>query len=569
MTLVMNYMSSVLWKDKVMLRQRHILYNQKGGILIFTLLGLMAFILLMSMAVDITYFFIVRNQVRNIADNSALAAMGVFVDRMSNGADRSTAIAEAIQAAKDVGTHSRTLDAQSLAVQIADADVEFGAYNQDTQTFTVENDPDNPGNLVDSIRVTVQKGTLNPRYEFYLKTISGLNDAALLAYATASIVRKNIIFIMDISSSMDDNTYPNHDIPSDEKKPNYDNIGARPLEGFEYYNFQSYPLRTYSFNDPVEGLLNLGGRPEPMYNVLSKVRDFYNITLSGVLDEKDNIGFLTFNADVQDRIRQIFPSDSFIQRDRLGNVATLCQSSLDFYDDYISDAQSLSDSLFTYNPALFRTTLSHFAPLQIGNPLITSVVDYKYPGGQLDRTADRNYPGGSAMRRLISDDTIIFPGGQFPAGEDVNRNKVLSDLLDVAPDGYTNMGGSLRLARNNLATLTATGTPAFNMVILLTDGLPNIRVNWNGMTGAERLDTRWDKYYAKRYARIQADELKNDGVRICTIFYETRGSSGESFLESSIVSEPSAQYHFNTDSGADLDTIFQQILLTFPYVLVE
>lgn len=548
---------------------RNILYRKKGGILIFTVMGLSAFLLLMSMAVDITYFFIVRNQVRHIADNAALAAMGVFVDTMAQGGTRTQAVNAAVDAAKDVGDHSKTLDAQALDVKIADADVEFGAYDQATQTFTVEPQPEDLANLVDSVRVFVRKGTLNARYKFYLKSISGLNDAAINEHATASIVRKNILFIMDISSSMDDNTYPKDKIPKALEKPNYDNIGPLPLEGFEHYDFKTYPIPRYTCVDPVEGSLELGGRPEPMYSVLAKVRDFFQINLAGVMAEKDNVGFLTYNTKVQDRIEQITGSDPFIQTDKLGDVASFCQRSLDFYDDYITDAMNSSDMLFTYNPARFRVSLAHFDAHDTTNSDIRSIADYKYPGGALDRSLDRKYKGGTAMRELVTDDTIIFPGGVYPSGEDVNRNKVLSDGIDKNADGYTNMGGSLRVARNNLSVLTTGGIPAFNMVILLSDGLPNIRANWSGTGGAEYYDTHSTKYYARRYASKQAEALKNDGVRICTIFYETRGASGNAFLRDTIASSPSSKYHFNASNEAELDSIFQQILLTFPYVLVE
>ena len=173
------------------------------------------------------------------------------------------------------------------------------------------------------------------------------------------------------------------------------------------------------------------------------------------------------------------------------------------------------------------------------------------------------------MERLENDGAIIFPGGVYPAGEDVNRNKVLSDAVDIQADGYTNFGGALMAARQKFAVITAGSLPAFNMIILLTDGLPNIRANSSGTGGTEYYDTRTDKYYAKRYASVQADALKNDGVRICTIFYETRGASGESFLQDEIVSDPASQYHYNAVNETELNNIFQQILLTFPYVLVE
>jgi Flp pilus assembly protein TadG len=548
--------------------------NNHGGILIFTVLGLSAFLLLMAMAVDVTYFFLVRNQIRNIADNATLAAMGVFMDRVSNGSDRLGAMNDAILAAQDVGLHSTTLDSGGANFIISNSDVEFGVYDPDTRIFTVEPDPANPANLIDAVRVTVHKDGLNPRYEFYLKNLSGLKDATLEAYAVASIVHKNILFIMDISASMDDNTYPNQRLTEEEKWANYDligppNVSGAPTKGYEYYDFKTYPVPEYTMVDSIEGVKTLGGRPQPIYSVLEKIRDFFGITLGGVLDQNDNIGFMTYNRYIQNRVNQVKSGNYFVQRDYLPDLAKICQDSMDFYDTYITDSMASSDALFTYNPAVYRTSLNDLERYDSTQPFVKSIIDYKFPGGPLDATLNRQFHPTTAMRYLDTKTDIIFPGGEYPGGEDRNRNKVISDATDKPLTGWTNMGGALRTARTYFNTITATGVPAFNMIILLSDGLPNIRTNSDGSGTGEYFDTHTALYYAKRYADWNGDRLKEDGVRICTIFYETYGASGEAFLRDEIATQPSTQYHFNAATTTDLDNIFNQILLTFPYVLVE
>ena len=105
---------------------------------------------------------------------------------------------------------THTLDQPTLSVTIADSDVVFGNYDQNTQTFNPEPQPDDPDTTINAVKVTVRKEGINPRYRFYLRTITGFNDAALRAHAVSSLVRKNIIFILDISASMDNNSYPNN-----------------------------------------------------------------------------------------------------------------------------------------------------------------------------------------------------------------------------------------------------------------------------------------------------------------------------------------------------------------------
>ncbi len=545
------------------------LKNNKGAVLLLTVFGLTAFLIIAAMALDITYFFLVRSELQNIADNAALAAMGSFVESINNGLPRPAAILAAVNAAKDIGNNSETFDDQGNPFIITAADISFGHYNTTTHTFVATPNPFNPKNLVDAIRVTARKTGANPLYRFYYNFIRvKLGAKAMQESATASIVRKNIVFLMDISASMDDNTYMANYVPSALKKPNADGIGPRPAEGFDYYQFQSYPQPSYVYNDAVRGSMTLGGVPEPMTSVLSTVRNFFAVSLPAVISNNDNVGFFTFNTSVQNRVAQVLPGNSFLNRSNLSLLVNSCQRSINFYTQYINDAMASSDTLFTYNPARFTASLSSFSPMNPANP-ITSIVDYKYPGGQLDRSQDRNYQFGSAMWILKNDPTIIFPGGAYPSGEDVNRDKDLGDGVDIQPTGYTNMGGVLRVTRIELNKITSGGIPAFNMIILLTDGLPNIRANWAGTGGTEYLDTRSDKYYAKRYASVQASALKNDNVRICTIFFQTEGANGESFLRNNIASQPAAQYHYNASNAATLANIFNQILLTFPYVLVE
>ena len=82
--------------------------TRKGSILLLTVAGVMFFLLLMGLAVDVTYCFIVRNQLRNLADNASLAAIGEYIDQSNKGESREDALDAAIQSAQDIGTMTYT-----------------------------------------------------------------------------------------------------------------------------------------------------------------------------------------------------------------------------------------------------------------------------------------------------------------------------------------------------------------------------------------------------------------------------------------------------------------------------
>jgi len=510
--------------------------GKNGSILILTVAGLMFFLLLMGLVVDVTYCFIVRNQLRNLADNAALSAIGEYIDRTNKGELRTDALDAAIKAAQEVGSMTRTLDQPSLSITIADSDVVFGSYDQNTQTFTQEQNPDDPNTNINAIRVTVRKDGLNPRYKFYLKTLTGFRDASLNAHAVSSLVRKNIMFILDISASMDNNTYPNN---NRNIRPNNDVDPA----GIDYYDFKTYPVSEYAF-----GTETLGGVPEPINNLVEIIRDFFGTTLPGILEQNDNIGFLTFNLNVQDRVKQVTSGDLFVKPADLYRLENLCQHTLNFYLNYISDAMFLSRS--DYNPVIHRSWIDNFYPYDTSYQK-SSIVDYKYAKG--------GYPSGTAMYELEYDDTIIFPGGRYPSGEKVDHFLRIPGGTDIEQEGFTNMGFVLETARNSFNYIGSTSeVPAFNLLILLTDGLPNVYRNFTHLRSS---------YYGQRYAREEATLLKDNGVRICTIFYKTRGADGEDFLRDYIAS--STDYAFTADDPNVVDTILDEIMKTFPYVLVE
>lgn len=523
--------------------------NERGSILVFTVIGLMSLLLLMGLAVDVTYFFVVKNQVRNFADTAALAAMGAYFS--NDGATIEEDIIAGKAAAQQLMRMTSFMgDGRTVMY------VNFGIYNEDL-TFDLY-DPDTQP-VINAAKVNILHD-----YTFVLRSITKIGKKTLNVDSISGIMIKNILFVMDVSGSMDDNTYPTNPYDS---KPN----------DKEYYNFKSFPVTAYTARGK-----NLGGLPQPIHDIVARVETFFRTTLRDVMLEDDKVGFLTFSLIVQDIVKQLSYCNTIVPRDAslisssgLDLLGDVCSSTMSFYQNYIDEANSVP--LSSYNPVRYSNYYNnYFVTINGRSPL--STIDYKYT--QLN---DRFPESKPAMFHLeddwnryepyywnqpilgpTSDKPIIFPGERYPTGEDTNRDgrRYYSYYGDIAPQGNTNMGQAFLNAKDIFdAELAANrSVPMFNMVILLTDGLPNVAANYS-----------YQGYYStgQSFARTTAKALRDIDVRIATVYYRTAddGGTAEAFLMNDIASSP--EYAFSAENPEDVENIFNDLMQTFPYVLVK
>ena len=561
----------------------HPFMNEHGSILFITVGGLAVLLLFMAAAIDITYCFIVRNQLQNIADMAALAAMGAFTKRMTNvpeGEDPSVtkiaAVNAAIDAAQRVGNNAHTIDRRLESVTISANDIDFGTYDFDLDPpafVEAEGDPQREETVVQAIRVTVRKSDeLNVRYRFYLRMLTDFKDLSMETHATATLVRKNVFFLLDISSTMDDRTYLKNTSTLKRERPNIpiEDSGNTSDDGFEYFDFKTYPAGEYVRNGQT-----YGGLPQPMYDLLSVLDIFFSNVLYNIFDDTfDRAGFITFNWDVDDRADRL-TGNSLVNRDDLLTLSQDCRHSQAFLVRYLADSRAMKTNYFSadptvpeYNPAVLNSSRTRYAaedPNRNTGVLrgrVTSVTDYKCaPFGY---GIMNDFPAASAAYELEHNPMrYIFPGGAFPAGEDTNRNH----YLDREMTGYTNMGAALAAVGGiiNAFYENTSGIPAFNMVILLSDGLPTVYYSGSQPRPAT---SSWELSRARSFTRQEADRLKDAGVRICTIFFEsTTPADGADFLADEIATSP--EYHFTESDPSMVESILNQLVQTFPYVLVE
>jgi Flp pilus assembly protein TadG len=151
--------------------------GEKGAVAPIVALGLLAFVGFMALGIDLGQLYMVRNELQNVADAAALAA----VKQLIQGSGGSTATIDcvgAVQAAKDCAKKNYSLGVTD-GIKITDADVSIGLFDLNTKTFSADGCPATavpPNNTqVNAVRVRVHRdGTeSNPKVATFFGNIMG------------------------------------------------------------------------------------------------------------------------------------------------------------------------------------------------------------------------------------------------------------------------------------------------------------------------------------------------------------------------------------------------------------
>ncbi|HRE99800.1 MAG TPA: pilus assembly protein TadG-related protein [Pirellulaceae bacterium] len=159
--------------------------QRRGSMLIFAVLLMVLVIAIAAFAIDLGGMMLTRTNLQSAADSAALA-----------GASRLglTDVQVRLEARNYANMHSSL---EGNAVELADADIEIGFWNRTLKTFQVQQG----GNAV---RVK----TRAPSQGFFVAGAFGAETYDSEATAIAAAVPRDIVFVVDLSGSMDDNTEP-------------------------------------------------------------------------------------------------------------------------------------------------------------------------------------------------------------------------------------------------------------------------------------------------------------------------------------------------------------------------
>jgi Flp pilus assembly protein TadG len=178
----------VMGKVKVLGR---LIKRTEGSVAVITAVGLVAFLGMVSLAVDMGQLYTVRNELQNVADAAALAAAGNLIHDYGAGAVRDAAAAQ--QAALTVAQRQSQLSGQP-AVEGADRNdlnIIFGAWdiyagNSGTAWTEIGSTCSSDSNA-NGVKVTIQRasGTVYGPVSNLLGGVLGLNTSQVAATAIA------------------------------------------------------------------------------------------------------------------------------------------------------------------------------------------------------------------------------------------------------------------------------------------------------------------------------------------------------------------------------------------------
>lgn len=159
--------------------------RRRGAILVFSAMMLVLVFAFVAFTVDVGYMALAQGELQNAADSAALA--GVLEMSQGEAAVKAEAKAYALKHRAAGGN-----------VVVPDADVLLGKYNFTTKVFTA--DPVG----ANAVRV-ITRVTDKP---FFFAPVIGHSRFTTRAQATAMLNPRDIVFVVDTSGSMNDDTEP-------------------------------------------------------------------------------------------------------------------------------------------------------------------------------------------------------------------------------------------------------------------------------------------------------------------------------------------------------------------------
>ena len=149
-----------------------------------------------------------------------------------------------------------------------------------------------------------------------------------------------------------------------------------------------------------------------------------------------------------------------------------------------------------------------------------------------------NNLGSNVQLALVSYST----NSTLDVGLTTDHNSVATAALDLEPDGYTDIGGAIYTARDELLNNGRAGAP--KVIILISDGVPNAANG--GYVGSSA---------GRTHALNATQNAADNGIMIFSIAY---GDSADHPLMQQIADTTDGQY-FNAPDETQLQPIFAEI----------
>ncbi|OGW80843.1 MAG: hypothetical protein A2Z83_06145 [Omnitrophica bacterium GWA2_52_8] len=290
--------------------------NQKGFALVWTAIFLVAALSLAAMAIDISYAYVVANELQSVADSGALQAAKSFVtslrDQMADGTNSSVDVnqikSEVQTTVTDMISRSKVL--KKTTDFTYEFELEYGAYDIQSNTaydgsqFTPMTPDSSNINEISAFRIHLWRKDTRSGQQAPARSVGtlfgkmmGINYLKLEREAVSILAPRNFVHILDTSGSMDDQTYPP---PAGGLGTNY------PWPANQ--SFITYPPRSSVADSPHFSPYAPGPASrfpgfetprdvQPMQNVLQTTSDFL-LTLSehGLAGDRASIHYFSESA---------------------------------------------------------------------------------------------------------------------------------------------------------------------------------------------------------------------------------------------------------------------------------
>lgn len=236
---------------------RHRRADRRGAIVVLAAFLLIVMLGMVAFSVDMGYIVLVKTELQAAADSAALAAGATMSATRTN--------------LEATATHYASLHrAAGQPVQLQSADIQYGVWDQNARTFSPTNQIGN------AVRVTARRDSSTGNNHLFFATVLGKDSYEIAASAIALGNPRDICFVVDLSGSMNDDTEPGYS-GSGTIEGTYGTIRTQMMsEVFSDLGFGSYPGVQQAIGQPlgVSNFNNLSSSSGPLrsYSIPSTYR---------------------------------------------------------------------------------------------------------------------------------------------------------------------------------------------------------------------------------------------------------------------------------------------------------
>ncbi|MBI3317292.1 MAG: VWA domain-containing protein [Candidatus Omnitrophica bacterium] len=262
--------------------------SEKGVILVILAAAMIPLLGIAALSIDLGFAYLVTKQMKNAASLAALAAVKTFATKPASY--------------QDLYDSARVVAEQNIIhingpkqVQLAAGDLEVGTYDFTAKKFTKNrmNDPAIPGTNAVRANVRLAEDTNKPFTWKFAQVLGFDAPEGWQRHGVAVLGKRHFVALVDISASMDDKSYPSYfpnptaECPSAVEDP-YNDWMSR--------NFRSLPIASYN------GTYCLGGKPQPMFDLFTHVRDSFLENTQLFNDANYRVGLITYGTLIDTQI---------------------------------------------------------------------------------------------------------------------------------------------------------------------------------------------------------------------------------------------------------------------------